>query len=324
IDHVRVVRIHSRVPIADPERIDAGVVAALRAEGVATWLAVHANHPRELTAKVRAVIARVVDAGIPVVSQSVLLRGVNDDAATLEALMRAFVECRVKPYYLHQGDLAPGTSHLRTTIAEGQALMRQLRGRVSGLCQPDYVLDIPGGHGKAPIGPTYLADGGRGEGRGVIASPCIAVRYIAMRRRPTEQRTGQARAPVTLCSSRAGILPRRLGRKRTRRPERTCKACGGATCASWSLQPWPSRQDFPSRGRSRGRPRLFCPERVRRRQAALRAAVPAPHLSGIASRAVPTFRTCRRRSRPSALRKIVRSIARSKASVAAARLAGRR
>ena len=84
-----------------------------------------------------------------------LLRGVNDDAAVLEALMRAFVENRIKPYYLHHGDLAPGTAHLRTTIAEGQELMRRLQGRVSGLCQPDYVLDIPGGHGKVPIGPNY-------------------------------------------------------------------------------------------------------------------------------------------------------------------------
>ena len=91
------------------------------------------------------------------VSQSVLLRGVNDDAPTLEALMRAFVECRIKPYYLHHGDLAPGTAHLRTTLAQGQALMRALRGKVSGLCQPDYVLDIPGGFGKAPVGPAYLS-----------------------------------------------------------------------------------------------------------------------------------------------------------------------
>ena len=100
---------------------------------------------------------RIVDAGIPMLSQSVLLRGVNDDAATLEALMRGFVECRIKPYYLHHGDLAPGTAHLRTTLEEGQALMRALRGRVSGLCQPDYVLDIPGGHGKVPVGPHYLS-----------------------------------------------------------------------------------------------------------------------------------------------------------------------
>ena len=93
-------------------------------------------------------------------SQSVLLRGVNDDAETLGALMRAFVECRIKPYYLHQADLAPGTAHLRTTIAEGQALMRGLRGRYSGLCQPAYMLDIPGGHGKSPIGPNYLGANG--------------------------------------------------------------------------------------------------------------------------------------------------------------------
>jgi len=90
----------------------------------------------------------------------VLLRGVNDDAQTLGALLRALVECRIKPYYLHHADLAPGTAHLRTTIAQGQAMLRALHGRMSGLCQPSYVLDIPGGHGKSPIGPNYLsADG---------------------------------------------------------------------------------------------------------------------------------------------------------------------
>ena len=157
IDHVKIIRIHTRVPIADPERVGADMIAALRCDGATIWIAVHANHSRELTANARAACARLTDAGIPLVSQSVLLRGVNDDAATLTALMRAFVECRIKPYYLHHGDLAPGTAHLRTTIEAGQELMRALRGRVSGLCQPDYVLDIPGGHGKAPIGPTYLS-----------------------------------------------------------------------------------------------------------------------------------------------------------------------
>lgn len=157
IDHVKIIRIHTRVPVAAPDRIDQDMIAALRVEGATTWIAVHANHPRELSPEARAACARLADAGIPLVSQSVLLRGVNDDAATLEALMRAFVECRIKPYYLHHGDLAPGTAHLRTTIAQGQELMRGLRGRVSGLCQPDYVLDIPGGHGKAPIGPNYLS-----------------------------------------------------------------------------------------------------------------------------------------------------------------------
>jgi lysine 2,3-aminomutase len=157
IDHVRIVRIHTRVPVADPARISGEMIAALKVEGATTWVALHANHARELTGKARAACAGIIDAGIPMVSQSVLLRGVNDDAATLEALMRAFVECRIKPYYLHHGDLAPGTAHLRTTLADGQELMRNLRGRVSGLCQPDYVLDIPGGHGKSPIGPNYLS-----------------------------------------------------------------------------------------------------------------------------------------------------------------------
>ena len=119
--------------------------------------------------KARAACARLVDAGMPMLGQTVLLRGVNDDAETLGALMRALVECRIKPYYLHHADLAPGTAHLRTTIAEGQALMRALRGRYSGLCQPAYVLDIPGGHGKSPIGPNYLErrrHGDRGFSRG--------------------------------------------------------------------------------------------------------------------------------------------------------------
>ena len=83
-------------------------------------MVLHANHPRELTAQARAACARIVDAGIPMLSQTVLLRGVNDDATTLETLMRAFVECRIKPYYLHHGDLAPGTSHFRTTIAKAR------------------------------------------------------------------------------------------------------------------------------------------------------------------------------------------------------------
>ena len=120
----------------------------------------HINHPRELTKEARAACARFVDAGIPLLSQSVLLRGVNDDVETLGALMRTLIECRIKPYYLHQADLAPGTAHLRTTIAEGQTLMRGLRGRYSGLCQPTYVLDIPDGHGKSPIGPNYLSEDG--------------------------------------------------------------------------------------------------------------------------------------------------------------------
>src|SRR5690242_2526213 len=167
IDHVRIIRLHTRVPVADPARISRDMVAALKVEGATTWIALHANHAREFSPAARAAIARLADAGIPMVSQSVLLAGVNDNAAALEELMRTFVECRIKPYYLHHGDLAPGTAHLRTTIAKGQELMRGLRGRVSGLCQPDYMLDIPGGAGKSPVGPGYLSPqdslAGRGE-----------------------------------------------------------------------------------------------------------------------------------------------------------------
>jgi lysine 2,3-aminomutase len=157
IEHVKIVRVHTRVPVVDPARVTPALVRALKERGLATYVVLHANHARELTSKARAACARIVDAGIPMLSQSVLLRGVNDDAATLGELMRALVECRIKPYYLHHGDLAPGTAHWRTGIEEGRTLMRALHGRLSGLCQPNYVLDIPGGHGKSPIGPNYLA-----------------------------------------------------------------------------------------------------------------------------------------------------------------------
>ena len=157
IDHVKIVRFHTRVPTADPALVTDALVAALQAPRKTSYVALHANHPRELTPTARAACARIVDAGIPMLGQTVLLAGVNDDAATLAALMRAFVEARIKPYYLHHGDFAPGTSHFRTSLAAGQALMKALRGRVSGLAQPTYVLDIPGGHGKVPVGPGYLA-----------------------------------------------------------------------------------------------------------------------------------------------------------------------
>jgi lysine 2,3-aminomutase len=162
IDHVKIVRFHTRVPVVAPERVTPALIASLKADGVTTWVAIHANHPAEFTDESRAALARLADAGIPLVSQTVLLRGVNDDAATMSALMRAFVEARIKPYYLHHADLAPGTAHFRTGIDEGQALMKALRGAVSGLCQPTYILDIPGGHGKVPVGPTYATPAGSG------------------------------------------------------------------------------------------------------------------------------------------------------------------
>jgi len=162
IPHVKIVRFHTRVPVVEPERIDPALVEALKASGKTTYLAVHANHPRELTAEARAAIARLADAGIALISQTVLLRGINDDPDVLAELMRGFVENRIRPYYLHHPDLAPGTSHFRVTIAEGQALVKGLRGRVSGLCQPTYILDIPGGHGKTVIETSTIRELGDG------------------------------------------------------------------------------------------------------------------------------------------------------------------
>jgi lysine 2,3-aminomutase len=162
IPHVAVLRWHSRVPVAAPELMTDAMVEALKAPGKAVYVALHANHPRELTPAASAACARLIDSGIVMVSQSVLLKGVNDDVATMSALMRAFVALRIKPYYLHQGDLAPGTAHLRTSIKEGLALMKALRGRISGLAQPHYVLDIPGGAGKVPLNDGSLLEGAEG------------------------------------------------------------------------------------------------------------------------------------------------------------------
>ena len=159
IQHVKIIRLHTRVPGVAPERITPALVAALRVKGAATYVALHANHARELTPDARAACARLVDAGIAMLGQTVLLRGVNDAATVLADLFRAMVETRIKPYYLHHPDLAPGTAHFRVSIARGQAIMRELQGSLSGLCQPTYVLDIPGGFGKAPVGPVYLEGG---------------------------------------------------------------------------------------------------------------------------------------------------------------------
>jgi lysine 2,3-aminomutase len=157
IPHVKIVRVHTRMPVAAPERITPALVRVLKLKLKPTYLAVHVNHARELTREARDALARLADAGLPLLGQSVLLKGVNDTPEALEALMRALVEARVKPYYLHHPDLAPGTAHFRLGIAQGQALVRGMRGRVSGLAQPTYVLDIPGGYGKVPIGPNAVA-----------------------------------------------------------------------------------------------------------------------------------------------------------------------
>jgi lysine 2,3-aminomutase len=155
IAHVSVIRIHSRAPVVAPDSIDSDLVRALECS-LPVYVAVHVNHPEELTEPAVAALLRLSNGGIMLLSQTVLLKGVNDDAGVLEALFRRLVRVKVRPYYLHHPDLAPGTAHFRVPIEVGQALMRELRGRVSGLCQPTYVLDIPGGFGKVPVGPGYL------------------------------------------------------------------------------------------------------------------------------------------------------------------------
>lgn len=155
IPHLEVIRIHTRVPVVAPARITPALIRALDVRP-AVWIAIHTNHAGELTAAARAAIGRLNRAGIPLVAQTVLLRGVNDSADVLEALFRALTALRVKPYYLHHCDLARGAGHFRTTIAQGQAIMAALRTRLSGLSLPTYVLDIPGGYGKVPIGSAYL------------------------------------------------------------------------------------------------------------------------------------------------------------------------
>jgi lysine 2,3-aminomutase len=164
IPHVKILRWHTRVPVVEPDRVTDELIAALKATHKTVFVGLHTNHMRELTDSARAAVAKLVDAGIPLVSQTVLLKGVNDDADTLENLMRALVELRVKPYYLHHGDLAPGTAHFRTTIAKGRKLMRELRKRLSGLALPTYVLDLPGAHGKVPL-ESYATTDASGQTR---------------------------------------------------------------------------------------------------------------------------------------------------------------
>ena len=158
IRHIETLRVHTRVPVAAPRQVTDALGDALdTSKGM--WVVVHANHAREFTPDARAALRRLQARAIPVLGQSVLLRGVNDNEAALEALFRAMIAARVKPYYLHQLDPAPGTARFHVPIEEGRRLLAGLRGRVTGLAWPTYVVDIPGGHGKVPVGPDYWEDG---------------------------------------------------------------------------------------------------------------------------------------------------------------------
>ncbi len=164
IPHIELLRIHTRVPVADPARVTPALSAALES-ATPLWMVVHANHAREFTPGANAALRRIAAAGVPLLGQSVLLRGVNDSPDALETLFRAMLRARVKPYYLHQLDPAPGTARFHVPIPDGQAILAALRGRLTGLAWPTYVLDIPGGHGKVPIGPAYL------DGDGAVRDP---------------------------------------------------------------------------------------------------------------------------------------------------------
>jgi len=151
IPHVGVLRVHSRAPTAAPDLVTAARLSALRSSGKALFVALHVNHARELTDAACAAIGRLRAAGATLLSQTVLLAGVNDEATILEALMRDLLRLGVKPYYLHHPDLAPGTGHFRLSIAAGKAVHAELARRLTGVGVPAYVLDIPGGFGKAPV-----------------------------------------------------------------------------------------------------------------------------------------------------------------------------
>lgn len=150
IPHVGVIRFHTRVPVAEPSRVTDEMIAALQSEK-AVYIVFHANHANELTDKVRLVADKFIRAGMPLLSQSTLLKGVNDDAAALEGLFRKLTAMKIKPYYLHHPDMAPGTSHFRLSLERGREIVSPLWGRLSGIAQPHYVLDIPGGFGKVPL-----------------------------------------------------------------------------------------------------------------------------------------------------------------------------
>lgn len=162
ISHVDTVRLATRAPVTLPQRITEELCTAIRESFASTWIMTHFNHPKELTDESRTACARLADAGLPVMNQTVLLRGVNDDSATLETLFRGLVRTRVRPYYLLQMDPVRGTGHLRTPLRRGVQLMGDLQGRLSGIALPKLIVDTPGGFGKVPLGPDYVVSEGDG------------------------------------------------------------------------------------------------------------------------------------------------------------------
>jgi len=155
IPHVKVLRLGSRAPVVLPQRITEALCQLLQ-EAQPLYFMTHINHPDELCPASIAACRRLVDAGIPLVNQTVLLRGVNDNSELLQGLFERLLELRIRPYYLHQMDLTRGTAHFRTRLEDGIGIMAQLRGALSGLAMPHFVVDLPGGHGKIPLVPEYV------------------------------------------------------------------------------------------------------------------------------------------------------------------------
>ncbi len=164
IPHIELLRVGTRVPIMLPQRVTAPLAAMLRRHAP-LFISVHCNHARELTAEAERALGILADHGLPLGSQSVLLRGVNDSIGVQRQLCHRLLQCRVRPYYLYQCDLAPGTRHFRTTIAEGLGIMAELRGFTSGYAVPQYVVDAPGGGGKVPLNPETLLGMAGGQAR---------------------------------------------------------------------------------------------------------------------------------------------------------------
>jgi lysine 2,3-aminomutase len=154
IPHVEFLRIGSKVPFVLPQRITPSLVNMLK-KFHPLWMSVHVNHPRELTDEAAEACNRLADAGIPLGSQTVLLKGVNDDLETMRQLFHGLLRMRVKPYYLFQADLVVGTAHFRTPIEKGLEIMRGLRGFTTGYAVPQFAVDLPGGGGKTPMLPEY-------------------------------------------------------------------------------------------------------------------------------------------------------------------------
>lgn len=162
IPHIQFVRIGSRIPIFLPQRITPELCEMLRKHHP-LFISIHTNHPRELTTEVCDALGRLADAGVPLGNQSVLLRGINDSIEVQKTLVHKLLMCRVRPYYLYQCDLINGSSHLRTSVAEGVSIIDGLRGHTTGYAIPQFVIDGPGGGGKIPINPNYIIDSQRGK-----------------------------------------------------------------------------------------------------------------------------------------------------------------